>query len=79
MSEPFPVEYFGGPLDGKCAALPSIGERVAFYEWNHASNRAERHAYCIRRVDGVPVRTASGLCAMDYDGAVELNRNDKNP
>jgi hypothetical protein len=68
--EPLPIEFVGGPMDGrtlwvepgtettKAGSLDMEGGRVIVVD----------HVYKIRRVNGILVRLPNGFHAMDYQG-----------
>ena len=68
--EPLPVEFFGGPMDGRQLLVEPWTETIKAVsrDVDIAGGKVvlTDHVYEIRRVNGILVRLPNGYHAMDY-------------
>jgi hypothetical protein len=58
------VQFFGGPLDGECRAIPGTSE--SFTERGLVRGRHVEDVYVRRRVNGAPAEASAGVAAFDF-------------
>jgi len=74
MSDAIPVEFVGGPFDGKQLWVPSLEGDLKVQELDpHAESNTQsgkvayiEHSYRLRKVEGILVRLPNGWHAMDH-------------
>jgi hypothetical protein len=71
-SEALPVEFVGGPMDGKQLCVEAGTETIKTGSLDMEGGKVivVHHLYKLRKVSEILVRLPSGLHAMDYSGKV---------
>ncbi len=66
--EPLPVEFVGGPMDGRQLYVQAGTETIKAGSIDMEGSKVIMvdHLYEIRRVNGILVRLPNGFHAMDY-------------
>jgi hypothetical protein len=66
--EPLPVEFFGGPMDGRQLWVEAGTETIKAGSIDMEGSKVIMvdHLYEIRRVNGILIRLPNGFHAMDY-------------
>ena len=71
-TEPFLVEFVGGPMDGQQLWVEAGTETIKTGSIDMEGGKVVvvTHLYKLRRVNEILVRLPSGLHAMDYSGKI---------
>jgi hypothetical protein len=73
MSDDVPVEFVGGPVDGKSKIYPAdVNDEIDVQELKHIGCEdieIIHHLYVRRRINGIAVRLPSGFFPYDWQSS----------